>query len=261
MTTTDLARRIREHSLRMTHAAKVSHIGSCLSVADILAVLYASVAPTWLLADGGDEVIVSKGHAAAAVFAALAEVGMIDQTELAAFCKPGSRLIGHVNHEVPGIPVSTGSLGHGLPIACGMALAWQRSGAARRVYVVMSDGEMNCGTTWEAAAFAAHHRLPVTVVVDVNGLQGLGRTADVLRMPRLDARFAAFGWDALNVDGHDHAALSRLLFHGEVPSGPRVLVARTVKGKGVSFMENALAWHYQCVDDAQLAAALAEVSR
>lgn len=249
----------------MLHASAASHVGSCLSIADILAVLYAGVLrrdpadPEW---SERDRFILSKGHAAAALYAVLAETGYFAPSELDTYCQDGSRLGGHVTHTAaPGVEVSTGSLGHGLSLACGFALAASRGGAPGRTFVLLSDGECDEGAVWEAALFAAHHRLQnLVAIVDYNKLQSFGAVEDVLRLEPLAEKWRAFGWAAREIDGHDHEALCQALRTVPHEVGrPTCLVAHTVKGKGVSFMENDLAWHYRSPNDAQLVAALAEV--
>ncbi len=261
-----MARAIRRHALRMTHAAKASHIGSGLSMADILAVLYGRVAhldPEHPDAADRDRVIVSKGHAAAAVYAALAERGFIARESLEGYCTDASLLCGHVSHKVPGVEVSTGSLGHGLPIGCGLALAGQKAMPPFRVFVVLSDGELNEGSNWEALLFAGHHKLSnLVAIVDFNRIQSFGSVAEVLDLGDLAGKVRGLGWDVTEVDGHDHAALLGALGPQRIGQGmPLMVIARTVKGKGVSFMENRLEWHYHSVDAKQLEQALDEVGR
>ena len=260
-----LATSIRAHSLRMTHNAHSSHIGSCLSMADILAVLYARVLrvdpadPNW---SSRDRFILSKGHGAAALYAVLSEIGFYPTELLETFCEDGSPFIGHVNsHGVPGVEYSTGSLGHGLPVACGMAIHAQRTRAPHRVYVLLSDGELDEGSNWEAALFAHHHGLDnLVAVIDYNKIQSFGRVEEVMQLEPLAQKWAAFGWGVEEIDGHDHRALSdsfrKIPFE---PDKPTVIVAHTIKGKGVSFMEDRLEWHYRSPDDDQLARALAEI--
>ncbi len=260
-----LARAVRRRALEMVHRAGAAHIGSSLSAADILAVLYAEILrvdparPAWPLRD---RFIMSKGHAAAALYAVLALRGFFPAEWLDAYCADGSPLAGHVTaHGVPGVEVSTGSLGHGLPLGCGMALAGWRSRQPWRVFVLLSDGECDEGSTWEAALFAAHHGLQnLAAIIDYNKLQGFGAVEDVLRLEPLEAKWQAFGWAVRHCDGHDHTQLAhwlhRLPFE---PGKPSLLVAHTIKGKGVGFMENQLAWHYRSPDAAQMAAAIAEL--
>lgn len=263
--TVDLARRLRAHALRMVHRAGASHIGSCLSIADVLAVLYGGVLrvdpqrPDW---PERDRFILSKGHGAAVFYAALAERGFFPAAWLEEFCRDGGRLFGHVtSNDVPGVEVSSGSLGHGLSIGCGMAMAARADGRPSRSYVVVSDGELDEGSTWEAILFAAHHRLDnVVAIVDYNKVQSFGNTAEVLDLDPLADKWRAFRWGVREIDGHDHAAIAAGFADVPFVSGrPSVLVAHTVKGKGVSFMEHQLAWHYKTPDAAQLAQALAEI--
>jgi len=248
----------------MVHHAQASHIGACLSMADLLAVLYGSV----LRVDADrpdspdrDRFILSKGHAAAALYAVLAERGFFPLDWLEAYCDDGSRLAGHISHHVPGVDFSTGSLGHGLSIGCGVALAAKRDGGPYRAFVLLGDGECDEGAIWEAALFAPHHRLDTLIaIVDHNKIQSFGTVKEVLDLAPLTDKWRSFGWAVREIDGHDHGqireALQALPFEPERPS---VIVAHTVKGKGVSFMENELAWHYKSPDDEQLAAALAEL--
>ncbi|WP_374660011.1 transketolase [Inhella sp.] len=260
-----LAQRIRAHALRMVHAAKASHIASALSIADILAVLYEPEqglrvrpdAPHW---SGRDRFLLSKGHACVAVYAALAERGFFPVDELQTYGRDFARLMNHVSHQVPGVEFSTGSLGHALPFGVGKLLAARLRGETWRCVVLLSDGELNEGSNWEALMFAAHHGLDrLTVVVDANGLQSLTTTTATLDMGDLAAKFSAFGARVSDVDGHDHAALHAALF-APARGRPTVVIARTTKGKGVSFMENQVAWHYRSPNDAQLAQALGEIA-
>ncbi|MHB8469196.1 MAG: transketolase [Gaiellaceae bacterium] len=260
-----LAAAVRTHTLRMVHAARASHVGTCLSMTDLLAVLYADILridPADPAAADRDRLIVSKGHGAAAVYAVLAERGFFPLGWLDDYCVDGAPLGGHVTHHgVPGVEASTGSLGHGLSIGCGIALGLKRRGCAARVFVLLSDGELDEGSNWEAILFAAHHELDnLVAVVDYNRIQSFGTVGDVLELEPLAAKWDAFRWEVREVHGHDHdairAALASPPFRARRPS---VLIAHTVKGKGVSFMENDLAWHYRSPTDDELEQALAEV--
>jgi len=262
---TELARRIRCHALRMAHHARASHIGSCLSCADVLAVLYHEVLrvdpgrPDW---PDRDRFILSKGHAAAALYAVLAERGFFPVSRLSTFGDDGTQLATHVaRHGVPGVDFATGSLGHGLSVGAGMALAGQRDGRPTRVFVLLSDGECDEGSTWEAALFAAHHGLDnLVAIVDYNKIQSFGRVSEVLGLEPLADKWQSFGWAVRELDGHEHTHISGALRAVPfTPGRPSVLVAHTIKGKGVSFMEDQLLWHYRSPDDAQLAAALSEL--
>jgi transketolase len=259
-----LALAIRTHSLRMVERARASHIGSCLSAADILAVLYGKVLridparPDW---PDRDRFILSKGHAAAALYAVLAERGFFPVERLGTYCEDGSRLAGHATASVPGVEVSTGSLGHGLPIACGMALAAKRRGLPWRVFALLSDGECDEGSVWEAALFAPQHHLDnLTVIVDYNKIQAFGPVKDVLELEPFADKWRSFRWAVREVDGHDPAALEANLVQVPFETGrPGVLLAHTIKGKGVSYMENQVAWHYKSPDADQLNQAIREL--
>jgi transketolase len=261
MTSASLARMIRSDVVRMTHKSGASHVASCLSVADILAVLYSDVAchnPTAPDDPGRDRVILSKGHAAAALYSVLARAGYFDSNTLMDHYADGSTLCGHASHVgVPGVEVSTGSLGHGLPIATGMALNSHRRNRNFRVFAVLSDGECDEGTVWESAMFAAHHRLSALhVIVDYNKLQSLGSTMATLDLEPFAAKWQAFGWEVFEVDGHDHNALRTALSPANTRNKPTCVIAHTVKGKGVPFMEGSVLWHYRAPNSDELAAAL-----
>lgn len=249
-----LAWRIRRHGIEMTHLSGGSHIASVLSAADILAVLYADILnvdsqnPGW---DGRDRLIMSKGHAGAAVYAALAERGFFDLAELKTHYANGSRLSGHVSHHLPGVDFSTGSLGHGLSAGAGMALAAKQDGKTHRVFVVLGDGECDEGAVWEAALFSNHFRLEQLVaIVDHNHMQSLDFCENTLELEPLGDKWRAFGWNVIELDGHDHDALRSALADTHNPGHkPTVVIADTVKGKGVPFMENDILWHYRFPHD------------
>jgi len=258
------ATRIRVEVLRMVHRARSSHVGSCLSIADLLAVLYSGVLcvnpdqPGWT---DRDRFILSKGHAAAAIYAALAYKKFFPLEWLNTFCLDGSHLAGHITYGVPGVEVSTGSLGHGLSIGCGMAIAGKRDGRSYRVFVLLSDGECDEGSTWEAILFAPHHRLDnLIAIVDYNKIQSFGTVKEVLDLEPLAKKWETFGWATQEIDGHDFGQIGKALLSVPfVPGRPSCIIAHTVKGKGVSFMEGQLAWHYQAPNDEQLAQALKEL--
>ncbi|MEB3206643.1 MAG: transketolase [Vampirovibrionales bacterium] len=257
----ELARDIRRQTLTTIHRAKASHVGSCLSMVDILAVLYARVLhfrpeqPDW---PERDRVIVSKGHAAAALYATLALVGFFPESWLSTYCQDGSRLGGHVSYGVPGVEAATGALGHGLSIATGLSLALKRDNSHARSFVILSDGECDEGATWEAALFASHHRLDnLIAIVDYNKIQSFGRVEDVMALEPFADKWRAFGWHAQEVDGHDHASLLGVFEALAVGSQkPTVIIAHTIKGKGVPFMEDDNLWHYKPPNDEQLTLAL-----
>ncbi len=261
----DLARRIRRQAIVMTSEANASHIGSSLSIADILAVLYGKVLrldperPGW--ADR-DRFILSKGHGCAALYAVLAERAFFPADWLRTYYQNGGHLPGHATHKfIPGIEVSTGSLGHGLPVGTGMALAAKRGGKPHRVFVALSDGELDEGSNWEAALFAPHHKLDnLTVIIDYNKIQSLGFVREVLALDPLADKWRAFGWETREIDGHDLSAVDQVLSSVPLQQGrPTCVVAHTVKGKGVSFMENKLHYHYAPPRGDELPRALAEV--
>jgi transketolase len=267
MTPEDLGIRIRRHALRMVARVNASHIGGSLSMADLLAVLFAEVLklrpvdPSW---PARDRFILSKGHATAILYATLAEAGFLPLEELESYGRDGSRLMAHVSHKVPGVEFSTGSLGHGLGFGAGKALAAKRRGEAWRTFVLLSDGELDEGSNWEAILFAGHHGLEnLVAIVDYNRIQSLGRVEEVLELEPLADKFRAFRWGVREADGHDHdalrAAFAALPFE---PGRPSVLVARTVKGRGVDYMENDLAWHYRApVKPELLESALRQLGR
>lgn len=259
--TEELARQMRISALQMVHKAKASHIGSALSIADIVAVLYGRILtlrpdqPAW---PERDRFILSKGHACVAIYAALAERQFFPKSDLQNYGQDHSPLMNHISHKVPGVEFSTGSLGHGLPFGVGKALAAKRRGANWRTFVLLSDGELGEGSNWEAIMFAAHHRLDnLMAIIDYNKLQSLTTVDETLRLEPLGEKFRAFGWDATEVDGHDHAALASALSpRPEAAARPLVLIAHTTKGKGVSFMENKVEWHYKTPNEEQLKQAL-----
>jgi transketolase len=248
---------LRRTILEQAHRAGVGHIGSALSIVEILAALFAGLRGEPDDPDR-DRFVLSKGHAALALYAVLHAAGRLSDDELASYCGDGTLLGTHPERDLPGVDFSTGSLGHGLSIGAGAALAARLQDSERRVFVLLSDAELNEGSLWEAAMFASHHRLSaLTAVIDANGQQALGYTREVLALEPLDERLGAFGWDAVEVDGHDVAALTEALeSRGE---RPRVIVARTTFGKGVSYMEGFVKWHYWPMSDADYERALAEV--
>ena len=254
VTSEQLAWLIRRHGIEMTHISGGSHIGSIMSVADILAVLYTEVLrvdPCHPDKEDRDRFILSKGHASAAVYAVLAEKGFIHTDELLTHYANGSRLSGHVSNAVPGVEFTTGSLGHGLSAAAGMALAARKDRKTYRVYTILGDGECDEGTVWEAALFANHYGLSgLTVVVDHNHMQSLDTCERTLKLGKLSDKWRAFGWKTSEIDGHDHRQLRQAFKEASAwTEGPTVIIADTIKGKGVSFMENDILWHYRFPHD------------
>ena len=254
MTSEQLAWLIRRHGVEMTHLSGGSHIASILSVADIIAVLYSDVLrfdPKAPKMPERDRFILSKGHAGAAIYAALAESGFFDPEQLKTHYQNGSILSGHVSHKgVPGVEFSTGSLGHGLPVAAGMAQAAKMDSREHRVYVVLGDGECDEGSVWEAALFANHFELNnLVAIVDHNKMQSLDFCENTLKLSPFAEKWRSFGWNALQVDGHDHNALRTAFGEAKRSKKPTVIIADTVKGKGISFMEYDILWHYRFPHD------------
>ena len=262
-----LAWLIRRHGLEMTHISRGSHIGAIFSVAEIMATLYTGVMnvdPTDPKNPGRDRLILSKGHAGASVYAALAERGFFPVEELSTHYANGSRLSGHVSHKgVPGVEFSTGSLGHGLSVAAGMALGGKKDRAEWRVFCVMGDGECEEGSVWEAALQAHQYQLDnLIAVVDHNRMQSLDFCENTIALEPFTDKWRAFGWNVMQVDGHDVDALQAAFAQAKANRGtgkPTVIIAETTKGKGVSFMENDILWHYRTPQGEEYDAALKEL--
>ncbi len=253
-----LARLIRGYAVKMTNLEHSGHVGSSLSMAELVAVLYEGILrvdpknPDW---PDRDRFILSKGHAAAGVYAALMEKGFFPKEWIDTYYRDDGKLCGHISHHVPGAEFSTGSLGHGLPVAAGMALVAKREKKKHRIFVLMSDGDCNEGSTWEAVMFAAQHHFDnLTAIVDANTVQALGKVADVIDMEPFAAKLGAFGWAVREIDGHDVKQIEEALANVPFEKGkPSFVIARTVKGRGVKYMENTVASHYRCVPDEKLA--------
>jgi transketolase len=257
-----VSREVRRNILTSSKRAHIGHIGCCLSVADLLAALYGEVLQIPDVDDPKrDRFIMSKGHAALALYAAMYVNGRLTHEQLESYCDDGSPVGGHPEHALAGIEFSTGSLGHGLSLAAGTALAARLNDASYRTFALLSDAECNEGSVWEAAMFAAHHRLSSLVaLVDSNGQQALGYTRDVLDLAPLAQRWRAFDWDVTEVDGHDPEQIASTIARLDTVNGPpHVLVAQTTFGKGVSFMEAEIAWHYQPMSDDEFRQAMLEV--
>ena len=263
-TTEQLAWAIRRHGVEMTHLGKSAHIGPILSEADILAVLYGEVLnvnPQDIKMPSRDRFILSKGHAGAGVYAALAETGFFPVEELKTHYQDGSRLSGHVSHKgIPGVEVSTGSLGHGLPMACGMALNAKLKSEKHFVYVLLGDGECDEGSNWEAFLLANHLKLSnLIIIIDHNKMQSLDFCENTLSLAPFADKLRAFGLHVLDIDGHDHSALKAAFHAAKESVRPTVIIANTIKGKGVSFMENDILWHYRIPQGDEYDAAVAEL--
>lgn len=248
----EISTEARKKVLEIIHRGKTSHIASNFSVIDLASVLYENL-------QEGDEVIWSKGWAAATIYYFLAREGKIPFEDLDKF--PNAPYFGLAEVGIPGIHVSGGSMGHGFPVAVGMALGKKRAREKGKVYCIMSDGECNEGTTWESAAVAAHNKLDnLVVLIDKNGWQAMGKTEDVLNID-IGSVFASFGWDAFGIDGHNFQEIEDALLLAPEENKPRAIVAETIKGKGVSFFEDHLLYHYKHVDDADYEKALNELNQ
>lgn len=259
-----IARRLRRTVLKMVYDTKSPHIGSAFSCVEALVALFngvMNVSPGATSDPDRDRFIMSKGHACAALYAVLAEFGFCTDDDICGFAIDDGVFEEHPSIDRGrGIEVSTGSLGHGLSIGTGMALAGKIDGRTYRVFVLLSDGELNEGSVWEAVMFAAHHKLSnLVALVDANGMQALGHTRDIIDLDPIVDKWTAFGWNAHEVDGHDFVQIGDAL--GDLsPDRPNAIVLKTVKGKGVSFMEDNLLWHYRAPDEREYELALEELS-
>ena len=265
MNTIELAKLVRINALKMTSLGGSSHVGAALSIADILAVLYGKYLniqaenPLW---NERDRFILSKGHAGAAVYATLAECGFFEVEKLKTHYQDGSDLSGHVSHKgIPGVEFSTGSLGHGLGVGVGMAYALKLSGGTQRVFVLLSDGECDEGSNWEAILFAQHHGLEnLVAIIDYNKIQSLAPVSETIALEPFVDKWLSCNWGVREVDGHNHEALGQALERLPLCSGkPTVIIAHTTKGKGVKFMENSVLWHYRCAKGKEFDEALKEL--
>ncbi len=256
----ELARTIRRDVLIMCERTSSGHVGPAFSVADILAVLYSGIVRGRFPEPDRDRVILSKGHACAALYSVLYRTGAMPEDMFLTFAQNGTHL-GHHPHYDPasGLEANSGSLGHGLSIGAGLAYGALKQGSTGRIFVIQSDGETNEGSVWEAALFAAHHRLSnLSMILDANGMQAFGQTQDILMPTDHQTRWQAFGWETTEVDGHDHSALFSALCRTG-PQRPCAVIARTVKGRGVSFMEHQLLWHYRPPAGEEFRSALREL--
>lgn len=250
----EIAKQIRIDSVKMTSAAESGHVGSMLSMADIVAVLYEkilNVDPKNPKDPERDRFILSKGHAAAAVYSALAQKGFFPTEWLDKYYCDDGKLMGHISHKVPGVEFSTGSLGHGLPVAVGMAIAARYAKSKRRIFIMSSDGDLNEGSSWEAIFFAAQEKLSnLTMIVDYNQVQALGHSKDIIDFTSLAKKLEECGWAAMEIDGHNYEeiynALSKVPLETDKPS---VIIAHTIKCKGIPEMEDTVASHYRFVQE------------
>lgn len=261
-----VALNIRKGAVAAVHAAKSGHPGGSLGIAEILAYLYFEemridpANPKW---EDRDRFVLSKGHTCPAYYAALAERGFFDKELLLTFRKPDSILQGHPDMKhIPGVDMSTGSLGQGISAACGMALSGKIRNKDYRVYAVLGDGESEEGQVWEAAMMAAHYKLSnLCIFVDSNGLQIDGSVTEVMNPQPFDKKFAAFGWNVCVIDGHSFEEIAAACENAKKSDKPTAVICKTVKGKGVSFMENSVAWHGSAPNDEQYAIAVADLEK
>jgi transketolase len=263
--TVEIAGEIRKLSLKMVYEAKASHIGGSLSMADILAVLYSN----FLNVDHSnpddpnrDRFLLSKGHACTGLYSVLALKGFFPFDELSNYGKDGSLFISHTNHLVPGVEISAGSLGHALSVSCGLAIAAKRKKAKWKTYCLISDGELDEGSNWESILYAPQVKLDnLILIVDYNKIQSLGSVKEVLDLNPLPEKFKAFRWETFEVDGHDHKKLNEVFRKALKPNNkPKVIIAHTIKGKGVSFMEDSLLWHYKSPNEKQFNEAIEQIN-
>lgn len=260
----DFAARVRIDCLKMVHRGQSGHIGSMLSMADILAVLYKrilNVSAAKPKMENRDRFILSKGHGGAAVYATIAELGFIPKEWLETYYLDKGKLGGHISHHIPGVEFSTGSLGHGMPVAAGMAMAAKEAKKKHRIFCLVSDGDCNAGSTWEAIMLAGQNRFDnLIMIVDYNRLQALGKSEDVIDLEPFDKKLELFGWAVRKGDGHDFDSIEKNLFNLPDTNGkPTAVIFNTTKGKGVSFMENQYKWHYGGLTNELLKKAIMEV--
>ena len=248
-----IAKKIRIRILKLSNSAKSSHIGSSLSIVEILVVLYK------FFIQKKNIFILSKGHACLAYYCVLQKFGYFSDKILKSYGKNNTILLSHVSHKVPGVDFSTGSLGHGLPYATGRALAEKINKTSNKIFVLISDGELNEGTTWESLLFAAHHKLDnLIIIVDYNKIQSLDFAKNVLKLEPLNRKFKSFGCNVKNINGHNFNQIYRS-FLIKKNKKPTIIIANTIKGKGVSFMENSILWHYKFPNEKELDIALKEL--
>ena len=263
MNTKDFAKKLRLSIVKMISKGKSSHVGSALSIVDIVSVLYndiLNISPENFKDDFRDRFILSKGHAGAALYAALAYKGFISINDLDNHYKDGSKMSGHISHHINGVELSTGSLGQGSGVSAGIALSLKLRNNPSNVFCLLSDGELNEGSTWESIMFAAHHKLNnLTFIIDFNGLQSIKSTEQTISMTPLNKKFIAFNFDVMECDGNNLDELKSCL-KSQKTSKPKVLIAKTIKGKGVSFMENQILWHYKTPSTEEVKLAIEEIN-
>ncbi len=256
----EIANETRKIVLRLIYQAQTSHIGSNFSCIDILTVLYSIANIDKDLKEDRDRIVISKGWVAATVYALLAKKGIIPEEDLETYCKNGSKYIGLAEPYVRGIEAAGGSMGFGLPFGVGFALAKKLKKEKGKAFILMSDGEMDCGTTWESALISAHHKLDnLTVIVDFNGLQAMGKVKEILDIEPLKDKWEAFGWEVREINGHNFEEIEKSLTEPELEK-PIVIIAKTIKGKGVNFMEGNNLYHYKAPSEEEYQRALKELN-
>lgn len=260
---TDISRLLRLTVLKMTATSGASHIGSMFSIAEIIEVLFfkiLNIFPNDPNHPDRDFFYLSKGHAGGIVIAALAKRGFFPESDLYTYYRNGSKLSGHLSHKLPGVELSTGSLGHALSVAVGTSFGLKIRSKSNRVFCLLSDGELNEGSNWEAFMFAAHHSLNnLCIIIDCNSLQSLTTTVETINLKPLSSKLSNFNLDVVEVDGHDISQLTDALNYNTTQTKPKIILAHTIKGKGVSFMENSVLWHYRCARDNEYSMALKEL--
>ena len=264
--TIDFSRKVRKLILNMVYKAKASHIGGALSMVDILSVLYnriLKIIPSDPKFQDRDRFLLSKGHACTGLYGTLALRGFFPVEDLNTYSNDGSIFLSHSSHYVPGVELSAGSLGHALPVSCGLALAAKRKNAEWKTYCLVSDGELDEGSNWESILFAPQLRLDnLILIIDYNKIQSLGTVKEVIDLSPLKDKFQSYRWETYEIDGHDHKALNDIFTEVQDLNGkPKVIIAHTVKGKGISFMEHKLLWHYKSPSKEQFNKALLELNK
>ena len=247
-----ISRDVRKQLLKISNSAKSSHLGSSLSIVDILVVLYKSILKKNIF-------ILSKGHACLALYCILQKFNYVSRKVLQSYGKNNTILLSHVSHKVPGVEFSTGSLGHGLPYAVGRALAEKINKKSKKIYVLISDGELNEGTTWESLLFASFHKLDnLIIIIDYNKIQSLDYTKNILKLEPIDKKLISFGCKVIRINGHSFGQLYKSLSFNNKDK-PLVIICDTIKGKGISFMENSILWHYKSPSNHELKEAIEEL--
>ena len=251
-----ISKKIRKNILKISHAAKSAHIASSLSIVDLIVTIYFN----FMQKNKKNIFILSKGHACLAQYCLLYELGYIKKKTLDTFGKNGTILMSHSSHKVPGVNLSTGSLGHGLPVSAGIALSKKIINKNGKVFVLLSDGELNEGSNWESLLFISHHNLNnLVIIIDYNKIQSLDFVNKTLKLQPLKKKFTSFGCKVLEIDGHNHKEIFNSLKNSS--NRPLVIIANTIKGKGISFMENKVLWHYKPPNDHELKLGLEELNK